>query len=157
MSIENIKVLSNNSHFSALLLQSFLSGYDNYCEISLLEIVLPILFNVNARKKLEKANIKSSVNSLFLFPQQGAQLSGQANLAGFWVRFGLLEKNVKHAIIILASEDKIALNNACIELKQRIQYEDYSDHVRLWLRCAYYLGVVLSKASNEEIIEILRG
>lgn len=157
MSIDNIKILSTNPHFSALLLQSFLSGYEKICEISLIEIVLPILFNVNARKKLERANIKSSVNSLFLFPQQGAQLSGQANLAGFWIRYELLEKNTKHAIIILASEHKIELHKNYIELIQKIQYEDYTENVRLWLRCAYYLGVVLNKASNDEIIEILRG
>ncbi len=157
MSIETIKVLSNNSHFSALLLQSFLSGYEKYCDMAMIGIVLPILFNGNTRKKLERANINSSVNSLFLYPQQGAQLSGQANLAGFWIRYEMLAKNTKHAIIILSSEDKIELRKNYVALKQKIQYEGYSGSVRLWLRCAYYLGVVLNKASNEEIIDLLRG
>ncbi len=157
MSIENIKILSNNPHFSALLLQSFLTGYEKSCDMALLGIVLPILFNVNARNKLERANMKSSVNSLFLFSQQGTQLSGQANLAGFWNRYEILRENTNYAIIILSSEGKIELQNSYITLKQLIQYENYDGSVKLWLRCAYYLGVVLNKASNEEIIEILKG
>lgn len=43
MSIKDIKTLSMNPHFYAMILNSFFTGYGKPCEISIAFLVLPIL------------------------------------------------------------------------------------------------------------------
>lgn len=156
MSIENIQILSNNPHFSALLLHSFLTGYKKECELSIAMIAIPLLYNREMRKKLLRANKNSSPQTLFLYSQQGKDLSGQSKLAGFWNKYDILEYQIKNSLIILYSENKISFKKNIISLENEINYRNYKGESSNWLRAAYYLGIILKKATFEDLVAILR-
>lgn len=119
-------------------------------------VALPLLYNANIREKLLKANKTSSPQTLFLYPQQGKNLSGQANLAGFWNTYDVLEKLIKQSIIILYSKKKIVLDKKLILLKEEVDYKKFKNNMHDWLRTAYYLGIILEKATVEDLLTILR-
>lgn len=157
MSINNIKCLSSNPHFSALLIQGFLSGYSRECNLSISLLVLPVLFYRESREQLKRANKKSRLDTLFGAKQNidNVQVSGKTRLAGFFTRFNLLKNQSKKSIIILSSEERISLNSGKLILKDKIDYSNYSGCVKEWLRCAHYLGVIFSHYTNKEILEFL--
>lgn len=70
MSINNIKRLSMNPHFYALLMQGFLSGYEKPCEIKLPFMAIPILLYAESREKLVNANKRSRIDTLFQCKRQ---------------------------------------------------------------------------------------
>ena len=146
-------MLSMNPHFYSLLMQSFLTGYEKPCEIKLLFMAIPILLYAESREKLETANKRSRIDTLFQSPQtiNENQISGRTRLAGYVDRYNSLKQYCKDAIIILSSEKKIALKNHKILLITKIDYKGYEGNIREWLRCAFYLGVIFSKATEDHL------
>lgn len=153
MSINNIKKLSMNSHFYSLLIQSFLSGYEKPCEIKLPFMAIPILLYAESREKLANANKRSRIDTLFQSPQMidDRKISGKTRLSGFIDRYNFLKPHCKEAIIILFSEDKIAINNYKITLIKKIDYKNFEGTIRDWIKCAFYLGVIFSKTNEEHL------
>lgn len=156
MSIKHIQTLVNDPHFSSMLLQSFLSGYGTNCDLQIAMLTLPLLYNGEIRKKLLTANKNSSPQTLFLYAQHGKELSGQSKLAGFWNKFNILETLIKQSIIVLYSEKKIEIDGNKIKLLDALSYKDFNGNVQNWLRSAHYLGVILKKATTEDLLVILR-
>ena len=154
MSMNNIKTLSMNPHFYSLLIQSFLTGYEKPCELKLPFMALPILLYAESREKLVNANIKSRIDTLFQSPQivEENRISGKTRLSGYLDRYNSLKPFCKEALIILSSEDKLVINGHRIRLIQKIDYKkSQTPMVRDWLKCAFYLGVVFSKATNDHL------
>lgn len=153
MSITNIKKLSMNPHFFALLIQGFLSGYDKPCKIKLPVMAIPILLYKESREKLVKANKKSRIDSLFQSPQIVGEnsISGRTRLAGYIDRYNSLKTYSKEALIILSSEKKIFLHDNEIVLIEAIDYKNYEGTMKDWVRCAYYLGIVFAKTTEDHV------
>lgn len=153
MSINNIKKLSMNPHFYSLLTQSFLSGYEKSCEIKLPFMAIPILLYAESREKLVNANRRSSVDTLFQSPQiiDKNKISGKTRLSGYLDRYNSLKPYCKQAIIILSSEKKIDIKNHKIVLNKKIDYRDYDGIIKDWIKCAFYLGVVFSKTTEDHL------
>lgn len=153
MSINNIKQLSMNPHFYSLLMQSFLSGYEKPCEIKLPFMAIPILLYAESREKLVKANKISRMDTLFQSPQiiGESKISGKTRLSGYVDRYNSLKPYCKEAIIILSSEKKIAINNHKILLIKKINYKAFEESIKNWIRCAFYLGVVFSKTTDDHL------
>ena len=124
MSINNIKKLSMNPHFYSLLMQSFLSGYEKPCEIKLPFMAIPILLYAESREKLVNANRRSRIDTLFQSPQiiDERKISGKTRLSGYIDRYNSLKPYCKEAIII-----------------------------KDWIKCAFYLGVVFSKTTEDHL------
>ena len=156
MSIKHIQTLVNDPHFSSMLLQSFLTGYGKDCDLQIAMLTLPLLYNGEIRKKLLTANKNSSPQTLFLYAQHGKELSGQSKLAGFWNKFDILETLIKQSIIVLYSEKKIEIDVNKIKLLKTLGYKEFSNNVQDWLRASHYLGVILKKATTEDLLVILR-
>lgn len=153
MSIDNIKILSMNPHFYSLLMQSFLSGYGKPCEIKLLFMAIPILLYAESREKLVHANNRSRMDTLFQSPQfiEGNKISGKTRLSGYLDRYNSLKPYCKKAIIILSSEGKVAFRGHKIFLIKKIDYKGLEGTIKDWIRCAFYLGVVFSKTTEEHV------
>lgn len=153
MSISNIKKLSINPHFYSLLMQCFLSGYKKPCEIRLPFMAISILLYAESREKLVNANINSRIDTLFQSSQiiNESRISGKTRLSGFVDRYNSLKPYCKEAIIILSSEGKIVLNDHKIVLVKKINYKNYEGTVKDWLKCAFYLGVVFSKTTEDHL------
>ena len=153
MSINKIKILSTNPHFYSLLMQSFLSGYGKPCEIKLPFMAIPILMYAESREKLVNANSRSRIDTLFQSPQiiEGNKISGKTRLSGYIDRYNLLKPYCKNAIIILSSEEKIAFSEHKIFLIKKVDYKDFEGTVKEWIRCAFYLGVVFSKTTEDHL------
>lgn len=153
MSISNIKKLSMNPHFYSLLIQSFLTGYEKPCEIKMPFMAIPIILYAESREKLANANIRSRIDTLFQSPQiiDECKISGKTRLSGYIDRYNLLKPYCKEAIIILYSEEKIAINKHKIVLIKKTDYKDFEGTVRDWMKCAFYLGVVFSKTTEDHL------
>lgn len=142
-----------NPHFYSLLIQSFLSGYEKPCEIKLPFMAIPILLYAESREKLVTANTRSRLDTLFQSPQivEESNISGKTRLSGYVDRYNSLKPYCKEAIIILSSEDKMVIDNHKIVLVQKVNYKNFEGTIRDWTRCAYYLGVVFSKTTEEHL------
>lgn len=142
-----------NPHFYSLLMQSFLSGYEKPCEIKLTFMAIPILLYAESREKLINANKRSRIDTLFQSSQTIGEnkISGKTRLSGYVDRYNLLKQYCKEAIIILSSEKKIVLKDHKIFLIQKIDYKNFNGNIREWIRCAFYLGVVFSKTTEDHL------
>ena len=153
MSISKIKTLSLNPHFYSLLMQSFLSGYGKPCELRLAFMSIPILLYSDSRDKLKNANKASRIDTLFKSPQfiREVSISGQTRLSGYLERYDYLKPYCKEAIIILASEKKLAIEGKNLVLLQNFDYKKYKGIVKEWMKCAFYLGVIFSKSTVDHL------
>ena len=142
-----------NPHFYSLLIQGFLSGYQKPCEIRLAFMAIPILLYADSREKLTSANNKSRVDTLFQSPQmvEDNKISGKTRLSGYIDRYNSLKTYCKKSIIILSSENKIVLNEHKIVIIKKIDYKKFEGTMKDWIRCAYYLGVIFSKTTEEHL------
>lgn len=146
-----------NSHFLALLVQNFLTGYNKPCELRLPFMALPILLYKDSREKLLHANRNSKLESLFKSSQKTNEynISDKTRLSGFVSRYEMLKDYGKKTIIILASEEKIVIRDYKIILLQPADYNQYQGSVRTWTRCAYYLGNVFAKTNEDHLAYFL--
>lgn len=153
MSISNIKRLSMNPHFYSLLIQSFLSGYERPCEIKLPFMAIPILLYAESREKLVTANKRSRVDTLFQSPQivEESKISGKTRLSGYVDRYNSLKPYCKKALIILSSEDKIVIDKQKIVLTKKVDYKDFEGTIKDFAKCAFYLGVIFSKTTEDHL------
>ena len=154
MSIENIKRLSMNTHFYSLLIQSFLTGYEKPCELKLVFMALPILIHKESREKLCNANIKSRIDTLFQSDQVvgNSKISGRTRLTGYIGRYNALKPYSKESVIILCSENKVVINNEHkLIVVKKIDYKSFSGIVKNWVKCAYYLGIIFSKTTDDHL------
>lgn len=154
MSIENIKRLSMNTHFYSLLIHSFLTGYEKPCELKLVFMALPILIHKESREKLCNANIKSRIDTLFQSEQVvgNSKISGRTRLTGYIDRYNALKPYSKESIIILCSENKVVINNEHkLIVVKKIDYKSFSGIVKNWVKCAYYLGIIFSKTTDDHL------
>lgn len=142
-----------NPHFISLLIQSFLSGYNKPCEFKLTFMAIPILLYAESREKLLTANINSRISTLFETSQivEERKISGRTRLSGYIDRYNSLKSYCKESIIILSSEDKIVIDNHKIVLMQKVHYKNFEGTVREWTKCAYYLGIVFSKTTIDQL------
>lgn len=143
-----------NPHFYSLLIQSFLTGYEKPCEIKLPFMALPILLYAELREKLVNANIRSRIDTLFQSPQiiEESKISGKTRLSGYLDRYNSLKPFCKEALINLFSEDKLIISEYKIRLTQKVDYKCFQNTiVRDWLKCAFYLGVVFSKTTEDHL------
>ena len=154
MSIENIKRLSMNTHFYSLLIQSFLTGYEKPCELKLVFMALPILIHKESREKLCNANIKSRIDTLFQSEQVigNSKISGRTRLTGYIDRYNALKTYSKESVIILCSENKVVINNEHkLIVVKKVDYKSFSGIVKNWVKCAYYLGIIFSKTTDDHL------
>ena len=154
MSIENIKRLSMNTHFYSLLIQSCLTAYEKPCELKLVFMALPILIHKESREKLCNANIKSRIDTLFQSEQVvgNSKISGRTRLTGYIDRYNALKPYSKESIIILCSENKVVINNEHkLIVVKKIDYKSFSGIVKNWVKCAYYLGIIFSKTTDDHL------
>lgn len=142
-----------NPHFYSLLIQGFLSGFDRPCEIKLIFMALPILLYSESREKLLNANKRSRIDTLFQSPQILGEnkISGRTRLAGYINKYNSLKLSCKESIVILYSENKIVIDNNKIILTKKIHYKHFEGIIRDWIKCAFYLGAVFSKTTEEQL------
>lgn len=143
-----------NTHFYSLLIQSFLTGYEKPCELKLVFMALPILIHKESREKLCNANIKSRIDTLFQSEQVvgNSKISGRTRLTGYIDRYNALKPYSKESVIILCSENKVVINSEHkFIVVKKIDYKSFSGIVKNWVKCAYYLGIIFSKTTDEHL------
>lgn len=116
-------------------------------------MAIPILLYAESREKLVNANKRSRIDTLFQSPQtiNENKISGRTRLSGYVERYNSLKPYCKEAIIILSSEQKITISNHKIVLIKNINYKDFQGTIKEWIKCAFYLGVVFSKTTEDHL------
>lgn len=116
-------------------------------------MAIPILLYAESREKLVTANRRSRVDTLFQTQQivGESKISGRTRLSGYVDRYDMLKPYCKEALIILSSEDKIVIDNHKIVLTRKIDYKNFEGAIKEWIKCAFYLGVVFAKTTQEHL------
>lgn len=131
-----------------------MTGYEKPCELKLVFMALPILIHKESREKLCNANIKSRIDTLFQSEQVvgNSKISGRTRLTGYIDRYNALKPYSKESIIILCSENKVVINNEHkLIVVKKIDYKSFSGIVKNWVKCAYYLGIIFSKTTDDHL------
>lgn len=114
---------------------------------------IPILLYSDSRDKLKNANKASRMDTLYNSPLvvREISISGKTRLSGFLERYDYLKPYCKEALIILASEKKLAIEGKNLVLLQKLDYKKFNGNVKEWMRCAFYLGVIFSKTTVDHL------
>ena len=159
MSIDSICLIAMNPHYIGKLIQAFLTGYGDACDIKLVLMAMPILFHKPSRERLMKAKSGSRLKTIYgnakALPS-GETISGQAQIAGFLERYYIMLPHVKRAIIC-ATSDKLIYCDEELKLSvcDRLEYKSMKKPLYYWYRASYYLGNIFRIATPEEISYIL--
>lgn len=101
-----------------------------------------------------RVNIKSRIDTLFQSEQVvgNSKISGRTRLTGYIDRYNALKPYSKESIIILCSENKVVINNEHkLIVVKKIDYKSFSGIVKNWVKCAYYLGIIFSKTTDDHL------
>lgn len=154
MKNEHIKIISMNSHFYALIIQTFLTGYKKDCSLEMLYNVLPFITYIDLRTPLINANSKSSLYSVYSDSKNHLgknRLSSKVRKIDFRRRYYTLKPYLGKALIVLYSNKKIILIKNRIKLLEEVKYQKYDIELRNWLKASYYLGSIFNKISIKEL------
>ena len=81
-----------------------------------------------------------------------SKISGRTRLTGYIDRYNALKSYSKESIIILCSENKVVINNEHkLIVVKKIDYKSFSGIVKNWVKCAYYLGIIFSKTTDDHL------
>lgn len=151
MSINQLRILSVNHQFFSLLVQSFLTGYGKPCKVKIIFLAMSLIYSSKIREKLSSANVKSRLETILnlSYELDDLKISGKFNSTIQFNNIKIFKPYCKDALIILYSEKKIIIKDFEVILLKSINYTNFNKTIKLWLRCAYYLGIIFSKTLEE--------
>ncbi len=146
----HIQTLSLNPFFACRLIHHFVKGYGKEVALPLIYLVLPFIYYLPTRKALIKCNSKSSIYTLFKDDTKKT-----IALGGFQIRYVFFKELTNNALIIAASEGRIAVGEY-VTIKQNVHYSETLDkEIKDFFRAAHYLGVILSKLNVVNVFRLL--
>ena len=135
--------LNVNPFLNGLIIQAFYSGYKKKdCSLLLHYIILPIILNGDLRQKLMYSNKNLSIDE-FVKRTKVDLINLQENL---WKSRDMTNE----ALIVLHNNGQIKLSSS-IQINDTIDYTNYNQDMRQYLRSATYLGILFSNESIENI------
>lgn len=143
-----INKLNANPFWGGLIIQAFHGGYNSKeCPLLLHYIILPMVLYGDVRKSLLLINKNTTLTN---FVSQN-----RANLIELQQHIWILRNPTNQALIVLHNKEYIQLKEY-VEVIKTIDYNNYNDDMRKYLRAATYLGVMLKKETLLDIFKILK-
>ena len=143
-----INKLNVNPFWGGLIIQAFHAGYNNKeCSLLLHYIILPMVLYGDVRNSLLLINKKTTLTN---FVSQN-----RANLIELQQHIWILRSPTNQALIVLHNKEYIQLKEY-VEVIKTIDYNNYNDDMRKYLRAATYLGVMLKRETLLDVFKILK-
>lgn len=137
-----------NPFFGSLIQQSFAKGYNQEkIPLLLLDLVLPIILYAPLRAKL--AGITSSKTLSDLIKEN------EIDFLGLQERVWEIKKISRQALIVLHNDRKAIIGSE-VKFTSFVNYDDYNEDMKRYLRAGYYLGLVLAKEEFTAIFKQLK-
>lgn len=148
MNEKDINKLNVNPFLGSLIFQAFYKGYGkDESPLVLQYLVLPFILYGLTRNPLLSINKNST---LFRF-----STTNKINLIDLQDRIWALRQLTNQSLIVLHNSNDIKLSSS-VYVKNVINYTDYNDDMKMYLRSSTYLGILLSKESTENVFRILK-
>ena len=148
MTEKDIYKLNVNPFLGSLIFQAFYKGYGkDELPLVLQYLVLPFILYGLTRNPLLSIN-KNSTLSKF-------STTNKISLIDLQDRIWTLRKLTNQSLIVLHNSNKIILSSS-ITVNNVIDYNNYNEDMKIYLRSSTYLGILLSKESTENIFRILK-
>jgi len=146
--IDNIIYKLNvNPFLNGLIIQAFYFGYEKKeCPLLIHYIILPIILNGDLRQTLMSSNKNLSIDE-FVKRTKVDLINLQDNL---WKSRNMTNE----ALIVLHNNRQIKLSST-IQINETVNYINYNQDMKQYLRSATYLGVLLSNEPIENIYKSL--
>lgn len=162
MGARTINEIIKSPFFASEIIFSFLEGYHKEIDYQLIYFILPIIYNGNCREKLNTANKKSSIYTLFSSSKKYfnlVNLNSKIDLYNIYNSKNNFLLTANKALIILSTKGKINFNSRKIKLVDSDEsFKLCKDkQVKSYLKSAYYFGVILSKSNIIEFLELVKG
>ncbi|MGL5257354.1 MAG: three component ABC system middle component [Proteocatella sp.] len=143
-----INKLNTNPFWGGLIIQAFHRGYDNKeCPLILHYIILPMVLYGDIRKSLLHINKNTTLTN---FVSQN-----RANLIDLQQLIWKLKYTTNQALTGLHNKEYIQLKEH-VRVIKTIDYNNYDDDMKKYLRAATYLGVILKKETLLDAFKILK-
>lgn len=143
-----INKLNVNPFWGGLIIQAFHGGYNSKeCPLLLHYIILPMVLYGDVRNSLLLINKNTTLTN---FVSQN-----RANLIELQQHIWILRNPTNQALTVLHNKEYIQLKEY-VEVIKTIDYNNYNDDMRKYLRAATYLGVMLKKETLLDVFKILK-
>jgi Family of unknown function (DUF6521) len=130
------------------LIAHFLSGCENNSiNTEMSYFVLPFLYKKESRELLNKANIKSTLYSIFL---NDTNKKSRESLAGLEKRIEYFRTLTERSIIVASQKFDVKVSENLV-IGNQLDYEKEEDvYIRQFYRSSHYLGKILSRQNTLE-------
>lgn len=148
MSEKHINKLNVNPFLGGIIMQAFYFGYEEQeCPILLHYIILPMVLFGEIRKPLLTINKNATFTN---FVSQN-----RISFVGFQESIWTLKKLTNSSLMVLHNKQQIILRDT-VEIRETIDYSNYNDDMKKYLRASAYLGMMLKKETIQDIYKILK-
>jgi len=142
-----IHKLNVNPFLNGLIIQAFYLGYKKTeCSLLMHYVILPIILNGDLRQTLMSSNKNLSIDE-FVHRNKIDLINLQDNL---WKSRDMTNE----ALIVLHNNGQIKLSSI-IQINETVNYVNYNQDLKQYLRSATYLGILFSNESIENIYKLL--
>ena len=144
----HINKLNINPFLGEIIFKAFYAGYnEKECPFLLHYIILPMVLYGDLRKPLLSVNKNITLTN---FVSQN-----KIHLVNFQESIWSLKKLTHQSLIILHNKHAIIVKKQ-VEILETIDYNNYNEDLKQYLRASNYLGVMLRKESIQDAYKILK-
>lgn len=152
MNYEEISSINQNPFLGGILLGHFLSGCINKeIDFAMIYLLFPVIYKRESRDILYKANVRSTLDSLFY----SGRNNNKATLGGIEKRFYYFKDLTNNSLIVAASDLGVIVSDK-ITIDIPFSYaKETNVSMKTFYRAAFRFGQVLSKVKvNEAYIKL---
>lgn len=144
----HINKLNINPFLGEIIFKAFYAGYnEKECPLLIHYIILPMVLYGDLRKPLLSVNKNITLTN---FVSQN-----KIHLVNFQESIWSLKKLTHQSLIILHNKQSIIVKTQ-VEILETIDYNNYNEDLKQYLRASNYLGVMLRKESTQDVYKILK-
>lgn len=146
MDVDSIKILAYNPYFCNNLIPYFLKGISKQkCDIILLHLLLPIVLHKESREKLNNANSRSSIYSIF-----SDEIS-----AGIESRVDDFKKLTNQSLILAINKNYAKIDGEQIKLMNVINFDfskEKDSYIRPFYKASFKFGELISGHKTLDVL-----
>lgn len=163
MGAKTINDVIKNPFFTSKIIYNFVAGYNKDFDYRILYLVLPIVLDGYCREKLNGARKNSTIYSIFSSSKKyfdKINLDSKIDLYNIYSNKEELISITNKSLIILYSKNILGITKSKdIFINRGLDdFQKCKDAgEKRYLKAAYYFGVILSKNSLDEFLELVKG
>jgi len=144
---KHINKLNVNPFLSGIILKAFYAGFsENECPLLIHYVVLPMVLYGDLRNSLLAVNKNITLTNFVT--------QNKIHLIDFQQNLWSLKQLTNQSLIVLHNKQSIILKDK-VEVIETVDYNNYNEDIKKYLRASNYLGLMLKKETIEDVYKIL--